>query len=165
MFLDVGCFTTVMLIIIKNQVVFARNISIGGNFFTQEIQKKMGIDYQEAEDLKISAGKTNQPAPQEVITLIKNLNEAFYEEIFSCYNLYLSLFSEKNVNVAYCAGGASQTFGLCSHLQDKFGFQIKNFNPFQGIKVNPNLMTDKKELEGAFSQAVGLVLRARHDKS
>ena len=158
MVLDIGCSSTNLVIVIRNQVVFARHLLLGGNFFNQEIQKKMGVDYQEAEGLKISASK-DQDTPQELISLISNeLNEAFAEELFSCYELYHSLFPEKNVHSAYITGGASQTFGLIPHLEKKLGFSIKYFNPFQNIVLNSELKNRQKELTLFSAVASGLAL-------
>jgi len=160
MILDIGCSSTNLVIVVRNQVVFARHLLLGGNFFNQEIQKKMGVDYQEAEGLKISASK-GQETPQELASLISNeLNEAFAEELFSCYELYHSLFPEKNVHSAYVTGGASQTFGLIEHLQKKLGFSIKQFNPFQNIVLNSELKNKQKELTLFSAVASGLALRS-----
>ena len=160
MILDMGCSSTNLVIVIKNQVVFARNLPFGGNFFNQEIMKKMGVNDQEAEDLKISAS-IGQEAPQELVSLVTTeLNETFAEEIFSCYELYHSLFPEKNVNQAYFTGGASQTLGLISHLKEKLGFPIEQFNPFQKIELNLELQKNPKKLALFSSVISGLALRS-----
>ena len=159
MLLDIGCVSTNLLIIIKRQVVFARNLPIGGDFFNQGIQKKMGINYQEAEELKISASD-GQDAPQELVTLVRNdLNGAFAEEILSCYELYRSLFSEKDVDHAYVTGGGSKTLSLVSDLQKKLGFPIDNLNPFKKIKLSSNLQVKKEDLKTFSAVVTGLSLR------
>ena len=42
MVIDIGCASTNLVIVVKNQVVFARNLPFGGDFFNQEIEKKNG---------------------------------------------------------------------------------------------------------------------------
>ncbi len=161
MILDIGSVSTNLVVVIKNQVVFARNLPIGGDFFNQEIQKKMNIGYQEAEELKISASKEGEAAPQEVVSLINSeLNEAFSEEIFSCYELYRSFFLERDVHQAYITGGGSKTFGLASHLQQKLEFPINKFDPFQRIKLSSNLQEKQEEFKLFLAVATGLALRS-----
>lgn len=160
MVLDIGCASINLVVLIKNQVVFARNLPIGGNFFNQGMQKAMNISYQEAEELKISAS-SGQNAPKEVISLIKNeLNEAFTEEIFSCYELYCSLFPERNIDYAYITGGGSRTIGLIAHLQNKIGIPIDEFNPFEKIQLNPNLKNKREEFKFFSAVVTGLALRS-----
>ena len=158
--LDVGCSSTNLVIVIKNQIVFARNLPIGGEFFNQGIQKKMGINYQEAEELKISASN-GQEAPKDLVSLITDeLNEAFTEEILSCYELYHSLFPDQQVDYAYITGGGSRTLGLISHLQKKINLSINDFNPFKKIELKPNLRAQQEELKSFSAVVTGLALRS-----
>ena len=159
MVLDIGCLSTNLIIVIKNQVVFARNLPIGGDFFNQGIQKKMGISYQEAEELKISASN-GQDAPQELVSLITGeLNGSFSEEILSCYDLYRSLFLEKNVNHAYITGGGSRTLGLVLDLEKKLNFSIDSFDPFKKIHLSPDMQSYKEDFKTFSAVTTGLLLR------
>ena len=68
--LDIGCSSTNLVILIKNQIVFARNLPIGGEFFNQGIQKKNGHkSIKRLKRLKISASD-GQDAPKEMVSLI-----------------------------------------------------------------------------------------------
>lgn len=165
MVLDIGCLATNLIILVNNQVVFARNLPFGGNFFNQGIVKKMGIDNQEAEELKISASR-GEDAPQELSSLISNeLNEIFTEELFSCYELYLSLFPKKEVAQVYVTGGASQTLDLVSRLQKKLNVPVNDFNPFQNVKLSSDLQSREEEFKKYSAVVTGLALRSLHDKS
>lgn len=160
MILDIGCTSTNLVIATKNQVVFARNLQIGGDFFNQGIQKKMSINTNEAEELKISASN-GQDAPEELVSLIKNeLNETFIEEIVSCYNLYRSLFTEQNIDHIYITGGGSKTLGLVSKLQENLNSSIEYFNPFQKIKLNSDLTPQQEEFKLFSAVVSGLALRS-----
>ncbi len=159
MVIDIGCASTNLIILIKNQVVFARNLSIGGDFFNQEIQKRMSLDPATAEELKISASQ-GQEAPKELVSLIvNNLNDAFVEELLSCYNLYHSLFPEKNVQEGFVTGGASQTLNLTQKIKDKMGFPVSFFNPFKNIDLKPEFKNRQHEFP-LFSVVAGLSLRS-----
>ncbi|MCZ0932422.1 MAG: type IV pilus assembly protein PilM [Oligoflexia bacterium] len=160
MLLDIGRTTTNLIVVVKNQVVFARNINLGGDFFNSLIQKKMSVDYSMAEDLKVSASKGGE-APQDVVSLIKSeLNKDFMEELISPYELYNGLFPEEPVNEIYITGGGSQTAGLMSEIESVFSCQTHFLNPFKNIKFPSDLKKYKEEHKMISSVLVGLSLRS-----
>lgn len=158
MFLDIGCKTTELLVLIKNQLIFARSIPIGGDLFTQGIQTNMNLNYQEAEELKISASRGGE-APKELNSLILDkLNPSYCEELLSCYELYHSLFPEQNIDSIYITGGASHTLGLTSALQNTLECSIDYFDPFH--KIENASTSPKKDMKSFFSVATGLAMRS-----
>ena len=160
MVLDIGCVTTNLVILIKNQVVFARSLPLGGDFFTQGIQRKLSMDYSSAEELKISASK-GQSAPEELVSLVRSeLNESWIEEFMSSYELYHSLFPEKKIDQLYVTGGASQTLGLAAHLEKKTACPVKFFDPFQGKNIQFPPSVKKQEGQFFYAVLIGLATRA-----
>ena len=160
MLLDIGKTTTNLIVVLKKQVVFARNINLGGDFFNNLIQKKMSIDYSMAEDLKISASKGGE-APQDIVSLIKSeLNKDFVEELISPCELYNGLFPKKPVNEIYITGGGSQTIGLMSEIESAFGCKVHFLNPFKEITFPSGLKKYKEEYKMISSVLVGLSLRS-----
>lgn len=159
MILDIGCHSTNLLVVIKNQMVFARTLTSGGNLFSQGIEKEMGITYQEAEELKISVSR-GQEAPEAVASLMLNkLNPVFCEEVVSCYELYHSLFPDQNLDAIYVTGGGSQTFGLTKALQEELDCSVSVFDPFHKIDM-AGFKNSKKEYQPFFSIAAGLAVRS-----
>lgn len=160
MLIDVGCFSTNIIIIIKKQIVFARNLPMGGHFFTQSIQTHMSLEEESAEDLKISASKGGD-SPEEVVSLIKtNLNPSFSEEVMSCYELFLSLFPKHELGQIYITGGAGQTLGLKDDIEEKFNCPTAIFNPFEKISFDSSLGIEPNQYKYFSSIVSGLALRA-----
>ena len=159
MILDIGSQSTNLLVLIKKQMVFARTLPSGGDLFSKGIEKDMGISYQEAEELKISASR-GQEAPEILVSLMLNkLNPAFCEEIVSCYELYHSLFPDQILDAIYVTGGASQTLGLTKALQDALDCSVDIFDPFQNIDM-ATFKKSKQEYQPFFSVVAGLALRS-----
>lgn len=157
MLIDSGCSMTNVIIIIKNQIVFARNILFGGDFFTNGIQKKMSVDYSAAEDLKITASQ-GEKAPVDVVDLLKGeFCHAFAEELVSCYELYLSFYPDKTLNEIYMTGGNSQTLGLKEAIEDKFNLSVKPLKAFKNIKSSSDF--SKQGSSSFYSIVAGLALR------
>ena len=159
MILDIGSRSTNLLVLIKNQIIFARALSCGGDLFSEGIQKNMGITYQEAEELKISTSK-GQEAPEVVSSLILNkLNPAFCEEVVSCYELYHSLFPDQNLDEVYVTGGGSQSLGLKQALAEILDSPVSVFDPFKNINM-ASFKKSKQEYQPFFSVVTGLAMRS-----
>ena len=164
MLLDIGKTTANLVVIIKKQVVFARNINLGGDFFNSFIQKKMSVDYNMAEDLKVSAGKEGEAA-QDIVSLIQSeISPKFIEELVSPYELYNGLFPEHPVSEIYLTGGGSRTIGLSSQIESSFGCPVHFINPFSKIKFPPDLKKHEQDHNMISSVVVGLSLRTLNDK-
>ena len=156
MVMDIGYSMTNVIVILQNQLVFARTLNLGGDFFTQEIKKALSLDYQSAEDLKLTASQ-GENSPQDIADLIKKeLVQTFLEELVSCYELYLSFYPEKTLSEIYMTGGGSQTLGLAEAVKNQFQVPVKFFNPFQKIR-QPSAFTKVDSL--FYSIASGLALR------
>ena len=157
MIIDSGCSMTNIIVVLKNQIVFTRNISFGGDFFTQNIAQKMSLDYSEAENLKITASKGDS-SPEDLISLLKGeLCDSFVEEIISCYQLYLSFYPEKSISEVYITGGNSQTLGLKESLESKLNLNVQPLKSFKRIK--PSSDFSKYGSSTFYSVAAGLALR------
>ena len=160
MLLDIGRTTTNLTVVVKKQVIFARNINLGGDFFTNAIQKRMSVDYNMAEDLKISTAKEEEAA-QDIVSLIKTgLNKQFMEEFISPYELYNGLFLEQPINKVYLTGGGSQTIGLMSEIEGFFNCSVEFLNPFSKLNFPYELRKYKKDYKTVSSVVTGLALRS-----
>ncbi|MBC6415303.1 MAG: type IV pilus assembly protein PilM [Bdellovibrionales bacterium] len=158
MVIDTGHLLTNVIFVIKNQIVFARNISLGGHFFTQEIQKRLSLEYSAAEDLKITSSQAEN-SPDNVVSFLKNdLVHQFIEELVSCYELYLSFYPDQQINETYMTGGNSQLLGFSEAFKAKFNTPVYFLNPFQKMSQNSIL---PKENNSFYFHCVsaGLALR------
>jgi len=163
MVLDIGCSVTNLLVVIKSQLVFVRSLPVGGQFFNDKITQELGVDNEEAEELKISASR-GENAPQQLVDLIKGtINGTYVEEIQSCYELYCSLFPGNQVSQIYITGGASQTLELQPFLQEKMAIPVSLLNPFQNIKLSLDIENQQEDLKVFSAVVSGLALRSIYD--
>jgi len=157
MVIDSGHTMTNIIVVLRNQLIFTRNISFGGSFFTENIAQKMSLKYEEAESLKIAASK-GENSPADLVALLKGeLSESFAKEILSCYQLYLSFYPEKDLQEIYITGGNSHTLGLKEALYSKFNLNITPLNSFKQIIPDPEF--SKQGTSDFYSVATGLALR------
>ncbi|MCK4916886.1 MAG: type IV pilus assembly protein PilM [Candidatus Omnitrophica bacterium] len=122
--LDIGKSVTNILIINKGNVVFSRDINIGGENFTISISEGMSIPLNKAEQTKCQIDEA---------TLLDTLNPDI-NSLMSEIELSIA-YSKKNNFIAdleciYISGGSSKLKGLVKSLEN--GLNIKSFlwNPF-----------------------------------
>ncbi len=159
-FIDMGAQKTLFLIYGKGSILFTKEIPIGGLAVTEEIQRRMGVNFIEAEDLKI-LGDDEGNLPEEVLEIIEDMLGTFCSEIKNSLDFYITSTSDESFTECYVTGGASRTPGLYEKLDETLELDIISFNPLDAISVNTGKLAeddlDKILYEGAV--ALGLALR------
>lgn len=162
--LNFGAAITNFVIIENGEVIFCRDIPVGGLTYTTEISKGMSVSLEEAENLKISAC-TGQAAPEEVSKIIQSTHEAVAEEVQSSIDFFTNTTPGLPVQQAFVTGGASRTTGLIGYLgqHTKLGYEI--FDPCRRVKVNERAIQSDflSETRDFAAIAIGLGLRAAGD--
>ena len=155
--------------IISNGItVFTRDVTIGGNQFTEEIQKQLNVSYEEAETLKIGGTSSDADAvvPQEVERVLLSVAEQVAGEIQRSLDFYAGTAVDANFTKVYLSGGTAKIPALFKTIETRVGVPVEILNPFRKIDV------DNRKFDPAFimevapmaAVAVGLALRRPGDK-
>ncbi|AKJ06653.1 pilus assembly protein PilM [Archangium gephyra] len=155
--------------IISNGItVFTRDVTIGGNQFTEEIQKQLNVSYEEAEALKIGGtrGDSDAVVPQEVERVLLGVAEQVAGEIQRSLDFYAGTAVDANFTKVYLSGGTAKIPALFKTIETRVGVPVEILNPFRKIDV------DNRKFDPAFimevapmaAVAVGLALRKPGDK-
>ena len=162
--MNIGAAVTNFVVVENGEVIFCRDIPVGGLTYTGEIHKSMGMSFEEAEAMKISAC-TGQAAPEEVGKILQTTHEVIAEEVQSSLDFFVNTTPGLPVQQCLVTGGASRTTGLINYLSQhtKMNFQI--FDPFRTVKINDRQLTADyvSEIRDFASIAVGLGMRAQGD--
>lgn len=160
-----GSNITNFLVLLQGEVIFSRDIPVGGFHFTNEISKNMGVTFEEAEALKISQS-TQQEVPEETRTFMNMALDYVTEEIRNSIDFYTATSQGHIISKAYFTGGASLTAGLIDHLADVLKLPFEVLNPYNtmkagGKKITPNYL---QQISPFVSIACGLAIRQVGDK-
>ena len=150
--------------IVKDGItLFTRDVQMGGNLYTEEIQKRFGIGREEAESSKILAQESNNRA---MIDVILNVNESISQEIRRSLDFYNSTAGEDRITGVFMSGGCSKVYNLVNSISDKSGLQVDTINPFAKLKYNPKDFDPEylQEIGPLMVVAVGLAARRFGDK-
>jgi len=146
---------------------FTRDINIGGNQYTEEIQKQLSVSYEEAEALKLGgeiggpSDTTEAVIPQEVGGIIRSVSENLAAEIQRSLDFFSATASEDQISKINLMGGTAKIPGLTSIIESKTGISTEVINPFSRIEINPKDFDVKYLNEVSPLAAVGVGLATR----
>jgi type IV pilus assembly protein PilM len=148
---------------------FTRDISMGGNQFTEEIQKQLSVSYDEAEALKLggsSATEADSVVPQEVERVIYSVSETLAGEIQRSLDFYAATAADSHISRIYLSGGTCKLPSLYKVIENKVGVPVEVMNPFRNIEFDPKRFDPEfiREVGPSAAVAVGLGIRTPDDK-
>ncbi len=161
---NIGASITSISIIFGGLTIFTRSIPMGGNQFTEEIQRRLNISFRDAEAMKTGAAdKEPEPAAAEAVETVST-NLTF--EIKRSLDFFLGGAQGSYVNKIYLSGGGARIPGLAELMQEKTSIPVEMVYPFKNIECSEKLFPpDKlKDLAPLFGVAVGLATRRFGDR-
>ena len=158
--LDVGAQSTSFVVYKNGNINFAKEISAGGSMFTEEIQRQMGVNYIEAEDLKIT-GDEGGNLPEDVALIIEQVSEILLGEIQKTLEFYINSSSDEGIVSCHVTGGAVQTAGFLDRLEEVLGLPVEELNLFEAIDYSDAQFDEEviQEMIYVSSIAIGLGMR------
>jgi type IV pilus assembly protein PilM len=164
---NVGAAVSNINVISHGVTTFTRDITMGGNAFTEEIQKQLNISYDEAEALKIGGqGESDAVVPQEVERVIQAVADQMGGEIQRSLDFYASTAADGKITKAYLSGGTARVPALYKVVEARTGVEVEILNPFKNVEVDSKKFDPAVIVAAAPSAAVGvgLALRRPRDK-
>jgi type IV pilus assembly protein PilM len=152
--------------VLKNGVsTFTRDITIGGSNFTEEIQKEIGVGYEEAEILKLG-GSSEHAGPEGVLEVVRMTTESLVLEIQRSLDFFSATSAEEEVHRIFLSGGSCRVPGLAMAVEERMGIPTEILNPFRGLDYPEKLFDpDYLELMGPVAAvASGLALRRTDER-
>ena len=150
--IDVGAGSTIITIFRRGGFFFTRDISIGGDTFTREIQNIYRLEYPQAEIFK----------REETVDLeqMKPVLEQLLLEIRQSLLFYDTKTGHKGYEELTVTGGGAKMPGLSTYLEENLNLPVNSFKPLADIQVDDNVPDDTLEaLESQLGVAMGLALR------
>jgi len=155
---DIGDSVTTINVVKNGECLFTRDVAIGGRFYTEELQKEMGIGYEEAESLKLRLKDEKNPKVNKVVSRVSRLISL---EIAKSLDFFSASYPDEKINKLYITGGTTKVPGLKEMIEERIGINVDFFNPFNNLIVDANKfpLDYLKEIAPFTAVAVGLALR------
>jgi type IV pilus assembly protein PilM len=162
---DIGSAVSSISVIHGGNSVYWRDInSIGGNQYTDTLQKELNLSTEQSEKLK-RGEELDGVQYEQVMAILSSVNSDVGTEIQKTLDFFKQISgTDKPVDRLFLTGGTSQVIHLKESLAEKLATQVEMLNPFRRIpesrEVNAELIN---EMMPTASVAVGLALRKLGD--
>jgi len=147
--------------IVRGRVpLFTRDVSVGGNQYTDSLQKELDLSSEDAEALKLGK-KVGTVSEDAKLPILQQVTEIIVLEIQKTFDFFRATASGEHIERIYISGGSSQVPGLIEALRQEFSIPVDPMNPF--LKIIPPIGEGADLIERNSVQlavAVGLALRS-----
>ncbi len=145
--------------------LFTRDVSVGGNQYTDSLQKELDLGFDDAEALKLGqrVGTVSEDAK---LPILQQVTEIIVLEIQKTFDFFRATAAGEHIERIYLAGGSSKVPGLVEALRQEFSLPVEVLNPFQRISAADVAVPEPDFVEqhaGQLAVAVGLALRSFED--
>ncbi len=144
---------------------FTRDISIGGNRYTETIQREFNVNYEQAE--KAKRGEAVDGIDAEMLQSIINLlNDKIISEVLRSFDYFKTTSTNEEIDRILMSGGGSKASNLVPSLSEQSGIPVEMANPFKRIEISEKIfdLDYIKEMAPLASVGVGLALREVGDR-
>jgi type IV pilus assembly protein PilM len=161
--LNAGASAININILSGDQSLFTRDISIGGNAYTEAVQKELSLPFDSAEQAK-------KGYPVEGITfddvrpVLHAMTENVLLEIQKTFDFFKATASSDRIDRILLSGGACAVDGFAQALEDRFGAPVEAFDPFKKIAFDAQKLGAGDAALPTAAVAVGLALRKAGDR-
>jgi type IV pilus assembly protein PilM len=161
--INVGASLSSLNIVANGVSAFTREIANGGNVITEEIQKQMGVPYDQAEAYKGGGAGEGEPGivPEQVVRIIESVTDSIAGEIQRSLDFFMATSGEGEIARIFVTGGSSNLVPLAQAIERRARVPVEVWAPTEWVIV------EAKEVNRGLLQAraaqlavsLGLALR------
>ena len=162
---DAGASAININIIEGGQSLFTRDISIGGNAYTEALQKELSLSYEDA-DLVKRGVRVEGASVEDADPIIRTVTENLLAEIEKTFDFFKSTAASDRIDQLVVTGGAAGVDGFTEAFEARFDLPVLAFDPFRQVAFDAKKFSAelRAELVPTTAVAVGLALRRVDDR-
>ncbi|OUU25586.1 MAG: hypothetical protein CBC13_01925 [Planctomycetia bacterium TMED53] len=154
--IEIGAHHTDLVVVNESRYWF-RSLPISGKDFTQALQERFNCSEEEAENLKVTAAKSDHAA--KIFEVLQPLLRDLVSEVNRSIGYYKSRAGELKIEDLFLFGGSGKVVGLRKYLEDNLRIRVQIFKSLQRVRIRPEANVVKEDLQ-AFSSCIGAGLQA-----
>ncbi len=148
----VGSSSTHVVVLQKGVPIFTREIPVGGRLYTEELQRRFHLSYEEAETKKLKG-----VSDAEIVEIFRQISQQAVSEIQRSLDFAPASSRDLGIQKVYLTGGGARTLSLQEALGERMGVPIEILDPLGSLEIPPD---SQNEFEGPqFAVAFGLAVR------
>ena len=158
---NIGASVTNVNVLSGSNTIFWRDISFGGNQYTDAIQKQLSLGFEQAEALKKGEASADY-SMQDILPILRSVSEDLAQELQKTFDFFIATTSTEKIDQIFIAGGSSRVVNLDTQLKERFGIPVEIMNPFRQIDIAGSSVSPEWLTDNAPSLAIAVGLAARH---
>jgi type IV pilus assembly protein PilM len=163
--LNIGASVMNINVLRDGMSIFTRDITVGGNRYSEALQRDFGLSYDDAEKVKQGGGAEGVDREQ-VAGAMSTVTEDIVAEIQRSFDFFRSTTGSEPVQRVLVSGGCAKIERFINTLGARLEIPAEVASPFKNIKVDPKKF-DPALMESVapmFGVAVGLAIRRPGDR-
>jgi type IV pilus assembly protein PilM len=163
--LNAGASAININILSGSQSVFTRDVSMGGNAFTEAVQKELNLPYESAEQLK-KGQDVDGATYEDARAVLRAMTDNVLLEVEKTFDFFKATASNDRIDRIMLCGGASRVEGFAESLRERFGTEVEQFDPFRQVACDAQKLgiDNVDEFGPVAAVAMGLALRKVGDR-
>lgn len=143
--------------------LFTRDVQMGGNLYTEEIQRQFALSSEDAERIKITGDFSDTARLNDVMSRV---NETLSLEIHRSLDFYNSTAEDQKIGKVYLSGGCAKVSHLAEVVSEKLGMAVELMDPLKNITCSEKEFDPEylQEISPLIAVAAGLAMRRVGDK-
>jgi type IV pilus assembly protein PilM len=162
---NVGASAVNINIVSGGQSVFTRDVSIGGNAFTEAVQKELGLPFEGAEDAKKGI-PVDGVRFDDVRPVLRAVTDNVLLEVEKTFDFYKATSASDRIDRIVLSGGASLVEGFDQAVRERLDTDVERFDPFKQVSLDTSKLGvgAVEDYAPVCAVAVGLALRKGGDR-
>jgi type IV pilus assembly protein PilM len=162
--LNAGASATNINILEGDQSVFTRDISTGGNAYTEALQKELNLPFEQADQLKRGLA-VDGVTFDDARPVLRAVTENVMLEVQKTFDFFKASAASDRITRIVVSGGASRAEAFTEMLTERFQAPVEFFDPFKKVTFdNGKFHVDTADIGPTAAVAVGLALRRAGDR-
>jgi type IV pilus assembly protein PilM len=163
--INVGASLSTLNIVARGISTFTRDIANGGNLISDEIRKRLGISFEQAEDFKCGRAEAGAP-PVQVAQVMESVIDSIAGEIQRSLDFFMATSGEAEIARIFLMGGTARLALLPQAIERRARVQVEVFSPLEKIAVDTTAIdpTALSAVSAQLAVALGLAMRKEKEK-
>ncbi len=161
--LNCGASATNVNIIANGQSLFTRDLSLGGNAYTEAVQRELNLPFDAAEQAK-KGFPIEGHTYDDVKPVLHAVTENLLLEIQKTFDFFRATALSDRIDRVVLSGGGSAVDDFAEALAERFDVPVEHFDPFRQVAFDKPPAGGVGDLAATAAVAVGLALRKAGDR-
>jgi type IV pilus assembly protein PilM len=153
---DIGPVSTDIAVLDKGAIRVSGGLGVGGNTFTLDIAKKLGVAHENAHQLKVLSGLNAGPRQAKIVAALQPSLQRILTEIRKVIRYYNErLNDDRKLEQVLIVGAGSNIPGIGEYFTNELVMPVRVANPWQQLNFG-NLPQPSKQFRSRYITVAGL---------